>query len=64
MYISIKWKGQEHSYWHLTGEYMQVSSKSVTPAVRRAVKRALEMKFPSVEIKDEEITITEVKEYK
>ena len=61
MYISIKWKGIEHSYWHLTGQYLQVSARQINSAVRNAVRRFLEMKYPDVEVKDEEIIITEIK---
>lgn len=60
MYISIKWRGLEHSFYPVTGEYFQVSSRWISPAVRRAVKKFLERKFPNVEIRDEDMTIKEV----
>lgn len=58
MYISIRYKNIEHSYWHVTGDYLQVSSKTITPAVERAVKRFLERQHPDLEIKDEDIKIS------
>ena len=58
MYISIKYKNIEHSHWYLTGDYLQVSSRTITPAVERAVKRFLEMQHPDLEIKDKDIKIS------
>lgn len=61
MYISIKYRGIEHSYWHLTGDYLQVSANTINPAVEKAVKRFLEMQHPDLEIKDEDIKISPIK---
>lgn len=61
MYISIKWKGLEQSYWCLTGQYLQVSAKQINSAVRKAVTRYLEMRHPDIIFEDKDIVIKEVK---
>jgi hypothetical protein len=63
MFISIKYRGTEHSYYPLTGEYFKVSPSTITVGVKNAVISFLKRKFADMEVKPEEVTITPVKGY-
>ena len=63
MFISIKYRGIEHSRYPLTDKPYQVSSVSVTPAVIRASKELLKMKFPGMEIDEQEIKVEPCSEF-
>jgi hypothetical protein len=60
MFISIKYRGTEHSYYPLTGEYFKVSPSTVTTGVKNAVMAFLKRKYPEMDIIPTQVTIEPV----